>query len=84
MSGGIVNSGSSIEILSRDELKVSVPDITRLYISHERDAELLTGQRHRARSETDRRGQRILCHLGQLLAGGLRLDILSLGIGVIL
>jgi MOSC domain-containing protein YiiM len=38
---GIVSSGSRIEIVSRDGFKVSVSDITRLYISHEPDTELL-------------------------------------------
>lgn len=38
---GDVRSGSSIEIISRDANKVSVSDITRLYISHEPDGDLL-------------------------------------------
>ena len=38
---GTVSAGSPIEILSRDDHKVRVPDITRLYVSHEPDDELL-------------------------------------------
>jgi len=38
---GDVNVDSPIEILSRDENKVSISDITRLYINHEPDEELL-------------------------------------------
>jgi MOSC domain-containing protein YiiM len=38
---GSVGAGSPVEILSRDEHRVSIPDITRLYVSHEPDKELL-------------------------------------------
>lgn len=38
---GSVSAGSPIEVLSRDEHRVSIPDITRLYVSHEPDEELL-------------------------------------------
>ena len=38
---GAVSAGSPVEILSRDNHKVRVPDITRLYLSHEPDEELL-------------------------------------------
>ena len=38
---GEVQTGSAIEILSRDENKVTIADINRLYLGHGADAELL-------------------------------------------
>jgi MOSC domain-containing protein YiiM len=38
---GEIAAGSAIEILSRDENKVSIADVNRMYLGHEPDAELL-------------------------------------------
>jgi len=43
---GEVQTGSAIEILSRDENKVTIADINRLYLGHGADAELLQRALH--------------------------------------
>ncbi len=43
---GEVQAGSAIEILSRDENKVTIADVNRLYLGHGTDAELLERALH--------------------------------------